>query len=195
MAVDIGLQEFRKPVHPQSPVDPAHRTSNRSSFNHPKEQEPPEEHNPDEDLQNLLQDVHDETLPKATWMSLFSFTKRRHWPILTLSLFLSVASGLIIPIMSVLLGQTFGAFALLGSGAMTIEDFMKKITTGVIQMSALGFAGWISHGGFFAVWLYFGELQAKTVREMLFEGLIFKELAWYENRKNGLSALLSKCQT
>lgn len=195
MAVEIGLQEFRKPVHPQSPVDPAHRTSYRSSFDHPGEQEPLEEHSSGEGLQKLLQDIDDETRPKATWLSLFSFTKRRHWPILTLSIFLSVASGLIIPIMSVLLGQTFGAFASLGSGAMTTEDFTKKITTGVIQMSALGFAGWVSHGGFFAAWLYFGELQAKTVREMLFEGLIFKELAWYENRKNGLSALLSKCQT
>ena len=193
--MDIGLQEFRKPVHPQSPVDPARRTSYRSSFDHPQGQEPPEEHSPDEDLQKLLQDIDDETLPKATWLSLFAFTKRRHWPILTLSLFLSVASGLVIPIMSVLLGQTFGAFASFGSGVITTEDFMKKITTGVIQMSALGFAGWLSHSGFFAAWLYFGELQAKTAREMLFEGLIFKELAWYENRKNGLSALLSKCQT
>ena len=46
-----------------------------------------------------------------------------------------------------------------------------------------------------AMWLAYGELQAKSARDRLFHGLLEKEIEWYDLRMNGIGALLPRLQT
>jgi ATP-binding cassette subfamily B (MDR/TAP) protein 1 len=132
---------------------------------------------------------------KASWWSLFTFTNKRHSMVLAIALLLSVISGLVIPGMSILLGEIFGAFAGFGSGALSSDAFMEQLTKAIVCLALLGCASWLLNGAFFASWLWFGELQAKAAREKMFENLISQDVEWFEERKNGVSAMLSKNQT
>ena len=136
-----------------------------------------------------------EGTPKASWLSLFAFTSRRHLAVLSAAILLSTASGLVLPCMSVLIGKTFGTFAGLGSGTLNAKEFAAQASVSITYLTLLGCGSWLLHGAFFASWLWFGELQAKAARDQLFESLIEKELCWFEERKDGVSATISKSQT
>ena len=55
----------------------------------------------------------------------------------------------------------------------------------VQALIALGAATWLVKGGYFASWPVFGELQAQSVRNELFENLLRKDLEWFETRTSG----------
>lgn len=38
--------------------------------------------------------------------------------------------------------------------------------------------------------MLFGELQAKSARERLFDGMLNKDMEWYDKRKAGIDARL-----
>ena len=193
MSADIPLQNFRQ-YHAESPdVSPP-----RPPYSRPEDRDghdKPEEEQEDREIQHLLEHIEHDEVPKAKWSSLFAFTTWKHSVVLGGALFLSLVSGLILPAMSILLGRIFGEFAEVGSKEITLEEFMSRTRVHALHVAILGLVGWALNSGFFSAWIYFGELQAKTVRVKMFEGMIFKELDWYENRKNGLQALMSKCQT
>ncbi|KAA8901932.1 bile salt export pump [Sphaerosporella brunnea] len=132
---------------------------------------------------------------KVSWRSLFVFTDKRHLVVLTIALLLSVISGLIIPGMSILLGKIFGTFAGFGSGALSSDAFIYEVRKTIAYLALLGCGSWLFNGTFFASWLWFGELQAKAARERLFESLIDQDVEWFDDRANGVSAMLSKSQT
>jgi len=149
---------------------------------------------PEESSQeSLLSEIED--TPKVSWLSLLAFTNRQHLIVLYSALFLSTTSGFVLPCMSILLGSIFGAFAGFGSGALQPEEFMAKVTKHITYLTLLGCASWLLNGAFFASWIWFGELQAKAAREKLFDSLIDNEIGWFEERKDGVSAMLSKIQT
>jgi hypothetical protein len=139
--------------------------------------------------------AHSKPALKVSWRSLFAFTNKRHFLVLTVAILLSVISGLVIPGMSILLGKVFGAFAGFGSGALSPAMFMDEVTKAIVYLTLLACASWLLNGTFFACWLWFGELQAKAAREKLFESLITRDVEWFEERTNGVSAMLSKSQT
>ena len=135
-----------------------------------------------------------EELPRASWLSLFAFTSRRHLTVLSAAILLSTAGGLVLPCMSILMGKTFGTFAGLGSGILNSKEFTAQASASVTYLSLLGCGSWLLNGAFFASWLWFGELQAKAARDQLFESLIDKELGWFEERKGGIPAIISKAR-
>ena len=140
--------------------------------------------------------VADEDEKKVVpWMSLFVFANRRHTIVLGAALVLSVISGLVIPGMSIMMGMIFGAFAQFGSGTLGPEVFMDKVKKYTLWLTILGCCSWLLNGAFFSLWLWFGELQAKSARDKLFDSLISKELSWFEERKNGVSAMITGSQT
>ncbi|KAL9611484.1 MAG: hypothetical protein Q9167_003882 [Letrouitia subvulpina] len=62
-------------------------------------------------------------------------------------------------------------------------------------MTALGCASGLLNAGFFMLWLAFGELQAKSVRDKLFGGILEKDMEWFDMRKDGVEALIQRVQT
>lgn len=132
---------------------------------------------------------------KARWRSLFAFTSHSHILPLCLALVLSVASGVITPVLSYLLGKVFDCFTSFGGGKYSGAELTKKVSRYCIGLTGLGAASGALHTGYFGFWLVFGELQAKCARDMLFAGMLEKDMEWYDLRKDGPEALIQRLQT
>ncbi|KAI9784929.1 MAG: hypothetical protein M1816_000565 [Peltula sp. TS41687] len=132
---------------------------------------------------------------RAGWLSLFNFTSKHHTPTLTIALILSVISGIVIPAVSIFLGRIFNLFTDYAIGKITGHVLVHKVSINCIALVAIGVGSWALNGGYFMFWLVFGELQAKSVRDRLFDGLMQKDMEWYDMRKNGVSALIPRLQS
>jgi ATP-binding cassette subfamily B (MDR/TAP) protein 1 len=132
---------------------------------------------------------------KPKWTSLFSFTTRRHLIPLVLALAFTAAAGVTTPLVAVLLGNVFDAFSSFGAGSIPASQLMQTISVDCVYLLGLGGITWILQSGYFILWLAFGELQAKSTRDSLFEELLRKDLEWFELRQDGVAALLARLQT
>lgn len=137
----------------------------------------------------------DEHYYHCGWMALFHFTEKRHILPLTAAILFAILSGLVVPLMAVIMGKIFGSFASFGAEKISSAGLVAQVTSQVTVLAALGAGSWIVSGAFFAGWLVFGELQAKVAREKLFEGLVDKDMEWYDMRKSGVAGLISRVQT
>lgn len=128
------------------------------------------------------------------WLSLFSFTSRIHLFSLSIALILSVASGIIIPAFAIILGRVFDLFTKYGAKEMSGSDLVKKVSIYGLALVGLGSGSGILNAGYFMAWLVFGELQAKGARGKLFDGMLKKDMDWYDMRKSGIDTLISRLQ-
>ncbi|KAL8736318.1 MAG: hypothetical protein Q9181_002496 [Wetmoreana brouardii] len=132
---------------------------------------------------------------EARWRSLFAFTSHSHVLPLCLALTLAVASGVVTPVLSYLLGKVFDCFTSFGRGKYTGHELVQKVSRYCIGLTGLGAASGALHTGYFGFWLVFGELQAKCARDSLFAGMLEKDMEWYDLRKDGTEALIQRLQT
>ncbi len=136
-----------------------------------------------------------EELQTAKWRSLFNFTSRTHILPLVIAILLAIASGIVIPGLAYFLGKIFDSFTAFGADKLTGNGLRRKVTHDCIALAGLGSASWLLNGGYFMFWLFFGELQARNVRDKVFNGMLEKDLEWFEMRKSGIGALLPRLQT
>lgn len=142
-----------------------------------------------------LESEQNERLSKPSWRTILHFTLRIHLIPLAVALILTALSGVLIPAVAVILGKTFDAFAQYGSNKITGPDLVGQISWYAIALAVLGCASGILNGGFFTFWISFGELQAKSAREQLFNEMLEKEIEWYDLHKAGINTLISRLQT
>lgn len=128
------------------------------------------------------------------WASLFNFTLRSHFFALSVALVISVASGVIIPALAIILGKIFNIFTDYGSDEINGPDLVNKVSTYCYALVGLGAGSGILNAGYFMSWLVFGELQAKSVRDRLFDGMLEKDMEWYDMRKAGIDTLIPRLQ-
>ena len=138
---------------------------------------------------------NDGQVERAQWRSLFAFTTKTHVLPLIVGLLLSVGSGIVIPALSLFLGRIFGLFSDFGAGKIGGSELTQKVATNALTLVGLGSISWFLNGAFFMFWLAFGELQAGSVRDKLFDGMLKKDMEWYDMRKAGVSALIPRLQT
>jgi len=132
---------------------------------------------------------------KSSWRSLFAFTTRQHAGALSSAAVTSMLAGLIRPTSAIIFGQLFGALTDYGAGSIESQDMLHRISTWCIALTALGAATWIFEWTFLSSWLVFGELQAKSVRQQMFAGMLEKKVEWYDLREDGIASLLSRIET
>ncbi|EEP77643.1 predicted protein [Uncinocarpus reesii 1704] len=132
--------------------------------------------------------------PKREWKFLFYFTTRRHLVPLIGGLIFTVAGGLTVPLLAVLLGRVFNELTNFGAHAITATELMDTIARHCIYLVALGFAIWLFQAIHFSLWIVFGELQAKRARDELFGELLCKETKWFDLTPDGVGALLPRIQ-
>ncbi|KAL8714616.1 MAG: hypothetical protein Q9220_001564 [cf. Caloplaca sp. 1 TL-2023] len=147
--------------------------------------------------QNDLDRRGSDTLPSSRprWRSLFAFTFRPHYLPLCLALILSLASGVVTPVLSYLLGKVFNCFTNFGAGVYDGPELVRKVSRYGLGLVGLGAGSGMLHTGYFGLWLVFGELQAKCARDSLFAGMLEKDMEWYDMRKDGIEALIQRLQT
>ena len=136
----------------------------------------------------------DHLVERPGWRSLFNFTTRPHGFSLSFAIILSVASGIIIPALSIFLGKVFDCFTSFGAGTISGSDLLHKVSMYGLALVGLGSASGLLNAGYFMFWLLFGELQAKSARDKLFDGMLEKEMEWYDMRKAGVDTLISRLQ-
>ncbi|CAD6573021.1 MAG: hypothetical protein ASARMPRED_005833 [Alectoria sarmentosa] len=131
----------------------------------------------------------------ASWRSLFNFTSKSDTAPLLLAVIVSIAAGIVAPALAIFLGKIFDLFTSFGAGEISGSDLVKKTSIYAIILAGLGTASGLLHAGYFMLWLVFGELQAKHVRERLFNGMLEKDMGWYDMRTDGIDTLVSRLQT
>lgn len=132
---------------------------------------------------------------KASWGSLFAFTQRQHTGTIVVALIATLISALLKPASAIFFGKIFSVLTKFGSGTLTGQETVDGIKGWCIALVALGGVAWISEGAFLNSWMVFGELQAKSVREQMFVGMLNKEMEWYDLRQDGIGSLLIRIQT
>jgi ATP-binding cassette, subfamily B (MDR/TAP), member 1 len=140
---------------------------------------------------------HDGTPGKiiTSWRALFNFTDWMHLFILTPALALSALSGVLLPVVAIFMGKYFDALAKYGESTINDHELVQKVLVSIYGLIGVGAVTWLLKGGSFALWLVFGEMQAKNVRDTLFQSLLLKDLEWFEMRSSGVGSLLSRLQT
>lgn len=128
------------------------------------------------------------------WKSLFNFTTRSHVPVLLLAISCSVAAAFLLPMMAIFFGSFFNVFSDFASSQIDGEKFMHDSLLRLYGLFAVGVATFLFNGALFCLWLMFGELQAREVREMLFQSLLDRDIEWYEARITGVGTLLTRIQ-
>lgn len=128
------------------------------------------------------------------WMSLFSFTTPKNVLTLALAIFLALLAGLVMPLFAVILGNLFNAFMLFGAGSISSQTLLDQVVTGCVRLAGLGIVSWILNGSYFLFFILFGEQQAASARGEIFQGLLERDIEWFEGQENGTAAFLSCLQ-
>lgn len=135
-------------------------------------------------------DKQNDDIKTAPWKALLFFTTKAHLTYLSVGVLSAIVAGVTSPAQAFLVGKAFTAFTTSTSGA----ELVTKETQYVLYMVGVATGGWLLHFIFFASWVAFGELQAKSARDRLFKGLLEREIEWYDVRKNGIGALIPRLQ-
>lgn len=131
----------------------------------------------------------------ASWRSLFNFVSKSDTIPFLLALVFSIAAGIVAPALTIFLGNIFDLFTNFGAGEISGSDLLKRVSTYAIVLAGLGIASGLLHASYFILWLVFGELQAKHVRERLFHGMLEKNMGWFDMRTDGIDTLVSRLQS
>lgn len=149
----------------------------------------------DNDGEDIEQNLPNTDHIDKGWRSLFGFVSRRQYWLLAVSLGFTLVSGLLPPVMAVILGDLFQQFARYAANTITRDEFLSQISRFSLGLTALGCLSWWINGTFFSLWMCFGEAQARSARETVFGSLLKKEMVWFENHKDDASSsLVSRCQ-
>ncbi|TVY40590.1 Alpha-factor-transporting ATPase, partial [Lachnellula subtilissima] len=143
----------------------------------------------------LLGTQNGENQTPASWRSLFAFTNRQHTGYLVLSLISSIGAGIPQPTSAIFYGYIFSDLAKYGSGNASGRDTLNNISIWCIALTVVGVVAWVLQGGSLSSWMIFGEVQAKTVRQAMFEGMLEKDMEWYDLREDGVASLLVRIHT
>jgi ATP-binding cassette subfamily B (MDR/TAP) protein 1 len=131
---------------------------------------------------------------KMGWKALFSFTTRNHIWVLSTTLVGAMIAALTLPAMAIVFGQIFRQFADFGAGKLSAAAFLDKVSKYCTYLVLFGGLSWLANSIYFMSSLTFGELQARSARDRIFNALLEKNIAWYDTRDTGIVALLPGVQ-
>lgn len=132
---------------------------------------------------------------KSTWRSLFTFMTRKHLPVLACGISMCLVNGAIAPLNAIVTGAIFQSFTDLGGELITAERFRHDVLRSVFILIGLAGATCIFGSCLFAIWITFGELQARSARLQLFDVLLFSPVMFYDKLRKGVGAISPRMQT
>ncbi|KAK4121932.1 P-loop containing nucleoside triphosphate hydrolase protein [Parathielavia appendiculata] len=134
------------------------------------------------------------TPTKSTFKHLFTFTSRRHIPLLVLALIAAAVEAAGRTVYAILIGRIFDVISRFGSGLLPPGEFLSQISRWALWMCVLGVGVWLSSTVDVATWVIGGELRARTAREEVYGRLLGRRMGWFEQRPEGLSGLMTRVQ-
>lgn len=132
---------------------------------------------------------------KASFRSLFTFTAKQDLLAFVFALLLTGVSGAAKPTIAIFIGKIFDHLGRYQVGESTSSQLLGGAKTWCLAITGLGVGLAFINGLFFGHWLLFGEKQARSVRKKLFDGILMKEIDWFDSRSDGIVSLLIRIQT
>lgn len=132
---------------------------------------------------------------KSSWKHLFAFTKWSHAGTLATALAASAITAGLKTALTVVLGIIFNVIADYGMGESSGPDTLASISSWAVIIVGLGVGNWVANSAFLALWIIFGELQAASVRRIIFSSLLSSDMAWFDSHEQGVSSLVVRIQT
>jgi ATP-binding cassette subfamily B (MDR/TAP) protein 1 len=142
----------------------------------------------------MIKKSNDPCPMKPSWKSLFGFTSRKHLPTLIFGCCFALVASCITPALAIFLGNVFDSFTCFGAGQTSAEGLRDSIVSNCFWMIGLGVAGWFLNGAYYAIFVAFGELQACSIRGIVFNEQLKQDVEWFEAQREGSGAFLSGIQ-
>ncbi|KAF4553095.1 ABC transporter-like protein 17 [Elsinoe fawcettii] len=126
------------------------------------------------------------------YRAILAFTDRSHTTILVIGITSAIIKGVAGPATALLTGKIFGALSGYRPDVGLDDGLVASVRQNVLHLLAVGGASLIIHFIFFTSWVIFGEQQAKEARSKLYTALLKQEMAWFDRRKEGPSAMIPR---
>ncbi|KAI4690534.1 uncharacterized protein J4E88_002005 [Alternaria novae-zelandiae] len=99
-------------------------------------------------------------------------------------------AALSMPAFAILYGLVSGQYTSYGEGSRSSSQLMSNMARFCVILTALATLNWIADSFYYLFFLMFGELQARSARNRIFDALIKKDMAWIDTREDGIAAFL-----
>jgi ATP-binding cassette subfamily B (MDR/TAP) protein 1 len=132
---------------------------------------------------------------RSTWRSLFAFTKWSHAALLAAAIAAAGVAAALKTVLAVVLGQIFDVIGAFGNGIQSGTTTVAEVARWAVILVMLGIGNWAANSAFVALWVAFGELQANSVRNEVFQSLLSRNIAWFDEQEQGISSLLVRIET
>jgi len=141
-----------------------------------------------------IHDIIVEERPRPSYRGLYRFCTNADFVVLFPAIAVSVASGLLVPAFTILLGKIFTAFGSFSTGQILSRDLEHQVALSAIGMCIVGAAAWALGWAHMSLWLAFGENTARRARERIMNGLLQKDITWFDQKvvNNGVSGSMNK---
>ncbi|KAH7078401.1 P-loop containing nucleoside triphosphate hydrolase protein [Paraphoma chrysanthemicola] len=131
---------------------------------------------------------------QAGWKALFGFTTKKHLPIFSGALLCAVVAAASLPVFAVMYGLIFQKYTDFGSGKIGSAVYRSDVTRYCLILTGVAALNWLANSVYFSFFITFGEIQARSARNRIFDALITKDMAWYDTRETGTVAFLPTVQ-
>ncbi|CAG8518715.1 1285_t:CDS:2 [Paraglomus brasilianum] len=135
------------------------------------------------------------TATRTSIFHIFRFAALFDYLLMTFAIFCSLSNGLILPLMTYLLGNLFNVFTDRQTGIITDTVFRKKVDTLLYYFIALAIGTFMLSYGMIFIWSWTAERQTKRMRATYFKSLLRMEISHYEREdvtSGGLLVSLNK---
>jgi ATP-binding cassette subfamily B (MDR/TAP) protein 1 len=148
----------------------------------------------DHEKKSSRNDDEQDYISNVGWKTLFTFTTKQHLTVLVGGITAASVAALSMPAFAIVYGLIFGQYTSYGEGSIESNQLMSNITRFCIILTGLATLNWIANSFYFFCFLMFGELQARSARNRIFDALIKKDLAWFDMRETGIAGFLPTVQ-
>lgn len=128
------------------------------------------------------------------WRDLFRFTRRSHAPALLGTFVTALVGALTMPAFAVVYGFIFREYSNFGAQRIDSDSLRESVDTYCLILLGIVTANWLVNSVYFVFVTIFGELQARSARHAVFNGLTKKSITWYDTQESGIAALLPGIQ-
>ncbi|KAF1913806.1 P-loop containing nucleoside triphosphate hydrolase protein [Ampelomyces quisqualis] len=128
------------------------------------------------------------------WKALFGFTTKKHLPLFSGAIFSASIAAATLPVFAIVYGLIFRDYTDYGIGKISSSALRDSVTRYCLILSGIALLNWMANSLYFFFFLTFGELQARSARNRIFDALIRKDMAWFDTRETGIAAFLPAIQ-
>ncbi|EXX52002.1 uncharacterized protein OCT59_000541 [Rhizophagus irregularis] len=127
----------------------------------------------------------------TSFFHIFQFATLFDYLLMTLGMFFSILSGLVIPLLSNFLGRIFGVFTDKETGVITKRLFEQRINSLIFEFTLLGIGAFALTALMITCWMWTGERQAKRMKTTYFKSLLRMNISYFESDEITSGGLLT----